>query len=406
MALIFIAIPIGALFGSTFYHLRQARGARLRRLGRGHSVPCRRDRNCRPLVARGPAHGSRRRSARHCCSPWPCSCVRTSPSARRSCSAAPASRRCGSVKHRRLAGTVSRLSAGVRHGAAQLVLRRRLCPVQPPHRHRRGHADAAAAPMSRRCGSLLRLDFAGGDLARGARQIGRMLIGPSESVAMIPVHAAALLIVFRVLLSRRYEGWLRLIAAATLGLYTPALFFHLFRPLPDHGLAAHAADLLRVDAGRRTALARSAVSAASSRASERQPAVVWLSRRLDGFARAAGIGPAISASVRNEPSSASSSAPRCSLLDERARLDERREFGRRFQRDGQARLRREVGDTFAGFDKKRMDVIAEAARAGRRRARRANGWRGSDSRFPPAVRASWRPPAPRRARPGRPAIPR
>jgi hypothetical protein len=28
---------------------------------------------------------------------------------------------------------------------------------------------------------------------------------------------------------------------------------------------------------------------------ERQPAVVWLSRRLDGFARAAGIGPAISA---------------------------------------------------------------------------------------------------------------
>ena len=42
---------------------------------------------------------------------------------------------------------------------------------------------------------------------------------------MVPVHAAALAIVFRVLLSRRYEGWLRLVAAATLGLYTPALFF-------------------------------------------------------------------------------------------------------------------------------------------------------------------------------------
>jgi len=72
---------------------------------------------------------------------------------------------------------------------------------------------------------LLRLDFAGGDLARGARQIGRMLLGPSESVGMAPVHAAALLIVVRVLLSRRYEGWLRLIAGATLGLYAPALFF-------------------------------------------------------------------------------------------------------------------------------------------------------------------------------------
>jgi hypothetical protein len=72
---------------------------------------------------------------------------------------------------------------------------------------------------------LLRLDFGGGDLARGALQIRRLLVGPSESIAMVPVHAAALAIVFRVLLSRRYEGWLRLIAAATLGLYTPALFF-------------------------------------------------------------------------------------------------------------------------------------------------------------------------------------
>jgi hypothetical protein len=72
---------------------------------------------------------------------------------------------------------------------------------------------------------LLRLDFAGGDLARGALQMRRLLVGPSESVAMIPVHLAALAIVVRVALSRRYEGWLRLIAGATLGLYTPALFF-------------------------------------------------------------------------------------------------------------------------------------------------------------------------------------
>jgi hypothetical protein len=72
---------------------------------------------------------------------------------------------------------------------------------------------------------LLRLDFSGGDLARGALQMRRLLIGPSESVAMIPVHLAALAIVVRVALSRRTEGWLRLIAVAALGLYTPALFF-------------------------------------------------------------------------------------------------------------------------------------------------------------------------------------
>jgi hypothetical protein len=141
---------------------------------------------------------------------------------------------------------------------------------------------------------LLRLDFAGGDLARGARQIGRMLVGPSESVAMAPVHAAALLIVFRVLLSRRYEGWLRLVAGATLGVYTPALFFlysdryqiiaWLLTLLiccvwaRDEGLPWFNRRLPRIVEG-----------------VERQPAIVWLSRRLDGFARMAGIGPAISA---------------------------------------------------------------------------------------------------------------
>jgi hypothetical protein len=141
---------------------------------------------------------------------------------------------------------------------------------------------------------LLRLDFAGGDFARGARQIGRMLLGPSESIAMAPVHAAALLIVVRVLLSRRYEGWLRLMAGATLGLYTPALFF-LYSDryqiiawlltllvccvwVRDEGLPWLNRRLPRVVDRTR-----------------RQPAVVWLSRRLDGFAHAAGVGPAISA---------------------------------------------------------------------------------------------------------------
>jgi hypothetical protein len=162
------------------------------------------------------------------------------------------------------------------------------------------HTDSAASmPMSpgayvTALWELLRLDFAGGDLARGARQIGRMLLGPSESIAMAPAHAAALLIVVRVLLSRRYEGWLRLMAGATLGLYTPALFFlysdryqiiaWLLTLLiccvwaRDEGLPWLDRRRPRIVAG-----------------AKRQSAVVWLSRRLDGFARAAGIGPAISA---------------------------------------------------------------------------------------------------------------
>ncbi len=61
-------------------------------------------------------------------------------------------------------------------------------------------------PTFRRWEKLLRLDFTGGNLIRGIGQIGRLLIGPSESIAMIPLHAAAFVIVFRVLLSWRYDG--------------------------------------------------------------------------------------------------------------------------------------------------------------------------------------------------------
>jgi hypothetical protein len=42
---------------------------------------------------------------------------------------------------------------------------------------------------------------------------------------MIPWHAAAVAVLFRVALARRYDGWLRLMSATALGLHTPALFF-------------------------------------------------------------------------------------------------------------------------------------------------------------------------------------
>jgi hypothetical protein len=137
---------------------------------------------------------------------------------------------------------------------------------------------------------LLRLDFAGGDLARGAWQIRRLLIGPSESVAMIPLHAAALVIIFRVLLSRRYEGWLRLIAAATLGLYTPALFFIYS---DRYSILAWLLTLLICSVWMRDEglpfLDRRFPGFGDG--IRRQRAVVWLTRRLDGLARAAGMAP-------------------------------------------------------------------------------------------------------------------
>jgi hypothetical protein len=72
---------------------------------------------------------------------------------------------------------------------------------------------------------LARLDLAGDALRRAVLQIGRMLLGPSESPAMIPAHAMAFAVLFRVLFSARYDGWLRLISATTFGLYVPSLFF-------------------------------------------------------------------------------------------------------------------------------------------------------------------------------------
>lgn len=158
------------------------------------------------------------------------------------------------------------------------------------------HTDLAAAlPMPPHAyvsalRELLRLDFTGADLSNGAGQIGRMLIGPSESIAMAPLHATAFVIVMRVLLSRRYEGWLRLIAAAALGIYTPALFF-LYSD--RYQIVAWLLTLLVCCVWARdeglpwlTRRFPAVVEGAS-----RQPAVAWLERRLDGFARAAGIVP-------------------------------------------------------------------------------------------------------------------
>jgi len=134
---------------------------------------------------------------------------------------------------------------------------------------------------------LFRLEFAGADLARGALQVRRMLIGPAEFTAMIPVHAAALAIVIRVSLSRIYEVWLRLVAAATLGLYSPALFF-LYSV--RYQIVAWLLTLVVFTVWMRNEgmpwLDRH-IPGLFARI-KHQSAVAWLTRRLDGFARAAG----------------------------------------------------------------------------------------------------------------------
>jgi hypothetical protein len=74
-------------------------------------------------------------------------------------------------------------------------------------------------------GELAHLDFAGAHVTRALRQIGGWLAGPSESLAMIPFNAAAIVILVRVMLSKAADPWLRLTAFATLVQHAVALFY-------------------------------------------------------------------------------------------------------------------------------------------------------------------------------------
>jgi hypothetical protein len=71
---------------------------------------------------------------------------------------------------------------------------------------------------------LAHLDF-GEHVTRALRQIAGWLAGPSESVAMAPLNAAAIVILIRVILWKAAEAWLRLTAAATLVQHGVALVY-------------------------------------------------------------------------------------------------------------------------------------------------------------------------------------
>jgi hypothetical protein len=72
---------------------------------------------------------------------------------------------------------------------------------------------------------LAHLDFAGEHVTRALRQIGGWLAGPSESVLMAPLNAAAIVILIRVILWKAADPWLRLTAAATLVQHGAALVY-------------------------------------------------------------------------------------------------------------------------------------------------------------------------------------
>ena len=109
---------------------------------------------------------------------------------------------------------------------------------------------------------------------------------------MAPVHALAFAIVVRVLLSRRYDGWLRLTAAGALGLYGPSLFFIYSDRYP---IMAWLLTLLICSVWMRDEglpwLDRRFPGLIDG--VRRQPAVVWLARRLDRLAAAAAMTSAV-----------------------------------------------------------------------------------------------------------------
>jgi hypothetical protein len=72
---------------------------------------------------------------------------------------------------------------------------------------------------------LLTFQFGGEHLARAAKQILWYLGGPREWLVMVPVHAAAIAIQIRVLAGKRFDAWLRLIAAAVLVGHVFAVMF-------------------------------------------------------------------------------------------------------------------------------------------------------------------------------------
>jgi len=90
------------------------------------------------------------------------------------------------------------------------------------------HPGALVTPPSAYLGALAELahfDLAGDHVARAIRQIGGWLAGPSESIVMAPLHAAAIVVLARVAIRGKVDPWLRLTAWATLVQQCVGIFY-------------------------------------------------------------------------------------------------------------------------------------------------------------------------------------
>jgi len=73
---------------------------------------------------------------------------------------------------------------------------------------------------------LLTLDFHGGKLAHGVKQIFDLLSGPAESYWTIPLNGLAVIVlIYVVVRGRRFDPWLRIVGAAALAQHVVALFY-------------------------------------------------------------------------------------------------------------------------------------------------------------------------------------
>ncbi len=73
---------------------------------------------------------------------------------------------------------------------------------------------------------LLRLDLGGEHISRAGAQIARWLSGPTKSALLIPLHAAGVIILAHVALrGRSFNPWLRLVAGATLAEHLVSLCY-------------------------------------------------------------------------------------------------------------------------------------------------------------------------------------
>ena len=74
---------------------------------------------------------------------------------------------------------------------------------------------------------LFTLDFSTGTLARALLQVANLLSGPAESYATAPLSAAGVaILIYVVLRGRRFDPWLRLIGASALAQHAVALFYN------------------------------------------------------------------------------------------------------------------------------------------------------------------------------------